>query len=311
LFSQVFGTYSRAYVEDVVAVLDKERVTHVVAFYGTGPIADIVAIKKARPKIKVVLNMLCHPQALSPAAIAWENWIVGRGVRYCDGLIYPSHSMETYCQRYILGKGGVPGLVWPPRLVRRFHAQNRLPACDNVPNLLFMGRVDWNSRGALESDNVGEFLKEMLARGVHVYHAYTPESDFRRQFPQHQHTFDYLPLERVTEYATQFDASLVMNNLGPRRRSDRFENTVPDRLVATVSAGVPVAIPSDGYIACKEYLKDYPAVLTFQSAGDLADQLRDRRRVGALREVAAVGGCQYEGERHVGRLLEFLQHVKR
>jgi hypothetical protein len=76
--------------------------------------------------------------------------------------------------------------------------------------------------------------------------------------------------------------------------------------VATVAAGIPVALPATGYRACEEYLRNYPAVMVFQSAGDLAAQLRDRDRVAALRQKAATSTEDYQAERHLTEFLQFL-----
>jgi hypothetical protein len=303
--SQVAGTVSRGYVESVVDVIDRQRLTHVVAFWGTGPIADILAIKKARPRVKVIWNVLCHPIALSSAGVTWQNWIAGRCVAACDGVIYPSEAMKSYFERDVSRAARTPSLVWAPRLLRRYFPRRRLAPCPDVPNLLFLGRVDWSSRLAQKSDDISGFLRELLRQGIHVYHASTPESDFRQEFPHHQHVFEYQPLEKITEFATQFDASLVINNL-ENSRNERFDLTVPDRLVATVAAGIPVALPATGYRACEEYLRNYPALMVFQSADDLAAQLRDRERVAALRQKAASNNEDYQAERYLTAFLQFL-----
>lgn len=304
--SQIIGTVRRDYVDSVIETIDDQRLTHIVAFWGTGPIADILAIKKARPKVKVIWNILCHPIALSGAGVTWQNWIAGRCASVCDGLIYPSEAMKQYFERNVLRPGRTHSLVWAPRLLNRYFPRQRLAPRATAPSLLFLGRVDWNSRLAQKSDDIGGFLRELLAEGIHVYHAATPESDFRREFPHYQHVFDYQPLEKITEFATQFDASLVINNLAGNSRNERFDVTVPDRLVATVAAGIPVALPAAGYTACQEYLRNYPAVMVFESAADLAAQLRDRERVATLRQKAAHSTDEFQAERHLSPFLRFL-----
>jgi hypothetical protein len=139
-----------------------------------------------------------------------------------------------------------------------------------------------------------------MDRGVHVHFHYSPDSISGHPYA---HMFRYMPLSAITAYATQFDASVVAYNTNACACADRFNTTIPDRLVASVSAGIPVAVPANGYHACREYLKNYRSVLYFRSAEELAASLADRAYVDELKEMAREDSRNYVGEMQVGPLL--------
>ena len=87
--------------------------------------------------------------------------------------------------------------------------------------------------------------------------------------------------------------------------------TVPDRLVASVTAGIPIALPAQGYGASREYLQEYGAVIPFASPAELACHLQDRRAMAHLRTAAQENSHKYVGEDHLGPLAGFLRQVAR
>ena len=308
LADQIGGTRHTGYADDLVALIDREDLACLIAYWGTGIVGDIIAIKRRRPRVKVILNLLCHPTGLSHAKVAAQNWHLRRSARWLDGIIVSSHAMQAYLQEHVLRGNSVPILIWPPYYSRQLFPVQRHEACPTAPNLLFLGRMDWQR--AQPSDNIGVFLDQLLENGVHVYHHHSP-AHAPGSVPPHacRHTFPYLSLAEAATYATQFDASLMLYNLRACRRTDRFDVTVPDRLVASVAAGVPVALPAQGYAACREYLKDYGAVIPFASAAELAQRLRDRASVAELRRLARHDSRKYVGERHLNSLLAFIHAI--
>jgi hypothetical protein len=308
VYSQRFGTTSKSYLDRLGGFLEEEGVNCIVAFWGTGPLADIIAIKKARPEIRILLNLLCHPLGLSPMAIAAQNYLLRNCSSYCDGLIVSSTAMCSYVRDKILGQRSVPILIWPPYLSQRFFPIQKDVSSQespHAPNVLFLGRVDWDNPTAQTSDNVASALQRLADLKVHVYHARVDSAAIPDQ--EYAHSFDYLPLKDLGPYATQFDASLVMYNLNQCKRPERFQVTVPDRLVASVAAGLPVALPSRGYDACREYLQEYGALISFESCDDLSLQLKDRSRLASLRRLAQERSQLYRGEEHIATLIDFLE----
>lgn len=92
-------------------------------------------------------------------------------------------------------------------------------------------------------------------------------------------------------------------------RADRFHLTVPDRLITSVAAGVPIALPKRGYSAAKSYLKDYPAVIEFESPSELAQTLVDRPRISGLRDAAWISRQRDAASQHGGDLQRFLERL--
>jgi len=298
---QVSGDAPSEYLSAVLRKLDEDQIDCIVGFWGTNVLGDLVAIKRARPRVRAYLNVLCHPTALSAMKIAAQNWLFRKHVRHCDGLLVSSRVMQSYLQENVLRGADVPCLVWPPYLAGAYHPLQRMPDCAQTPNVLFMGRMDW-WRGQ-PSDNVTSLLRKLMDCGTHVFHHASPRDITPHA---HRHTFDYKPLQEAVEYATQFDASLLAYNLAECERTDRFSVTIPDRLVASVAAGIPIALPDTGYEACREYLRDYEAVILFNSPESLAEQLRDRARLAELKILARRNSARYFAEQHLESLTQFI-----
>jgi len=302
---QLFGTSDREYTSHLCRAIDKGNIECVIAFWGIQPLCDVIALKRARPHVKVILNVLCHPLALSPFRVAIQNWLLRRSLEWLDGLIISSEAMAGYLRSHVPEVVQTPAFIWPPYLSVDFFPRRRLSPCKQKPNMVFLGRMDW--RHGQAADNMTAYLNELMDNGVHIY----CHGDDKASNRQYEHKFGYMKLSDATEYATQFDASLAAYNLSAIRSPERFSVTVPDRLVASVAAGIPIAIPANGYQACKEYLKAYRAVIEFKSASTLADALLDRPRMEALRTMGEQDSRHYVGERHISQLLAFAESLWR
>jgi hypothetical protein len=143
----------------------------------------------------------------------------------------------------------------------------------------------------------------VLATDIELHHVYSKETDDghskRRTFkPQSQS-------DLIARMATH-DASLIAYNTAACQRDDRFWLTVPDRLLSSVAAGVPVAVPRVGYTGLKQYLAHYPAMIEFDNAQHLHEQLADRGLIKRLREQAWRARQQYTAEQHAAPLTHFL-----
>jgi hypothetical protein len=265
-------------------------------------LGDLIAIKKRRPNVRIVLNVLCHPTGLTRRKVAIQNWYFRRSLKFLDAVIASSDVMKRYLERNVAR--GQQTAIWviPPYYSKVFHPHARKSQCEFVPNVLFLGRTDW--RRAQASDNVETFLDQLTREHVHVFHHRSPESDVVTPF---RHSFEYMSLREAETYATQFDVALIVYNLDACQRTDRFEVTVPDRLIASVTAGIPIAIPSAGYGASKEYLRDYGAVIEFETAADLAMQLKDSPKLRALKSLAAQNSQKYVAEYLIHGLIEAIR----
>jgi len=284
---------------DVLGAVDENRVDCILGYWGTAVLGDLIAVKRQRPNVRTVLNVLCHPTGLTRLKVALQNWYFRRSLKFLDAIVASSGVMKAYLEKRVCHGRRPPILISPPCYAQAFRPRERKSDCELVPNVLFLGRTDW--RRAQASDNVETFLDQLAREQVHVFHHRSPESD---AVSPYRHSFEYMSLRDAETYATQFDAALIVYNLGSCERTDRFEVTVPDRLIASVTAGIPIAIPARGYEACKEYLKDYQAVIEFDSASDLAAKLRDRQSLHALKSLALQNSGNYLGEPRVAQLLK-------
>jgi hypothetical protein len=151
-------------------------------------------------------------------------------------------------------------------------------------------------------------LRALLEAGVEVHHGYSAETADSHPLRK---AFAPRPLKELIATMSSFDASLIAYNTDVCKRAERFELTVPDRLISSVAAGVPIAIPATGYAASKSYLRDYPAVFEFKSAADLAAQLADRERVAQARARAWDARVNFVASRHSETLKQFVFRMLR
>ncbi|ADV83414.1 hypothetical protein [Terriglobus saanensis] len=303
--AQFFGTNDERYLEETLRILDEAHITHVLAFWGTRPLADIKALKRRRPHLKFILNVLCHPIGLTPLTVKLQHLVMGSAMKSLDGLVVSSAYMQKYFEQNVPGTAKVPTLVLPPCWSEEYARKVPVEPSDARPNVVFLGRTDWSS--GQPSDNVSVSLRTLMQQGIDVHYNRSPESETSEE---HACPFDGMDIDKLTNFAARFDASLIVYELGNVQRRDRFDVTVPDRLITSVAAGIPVALPAEGYSACKEYLRQYGAVIEYRSMAHLAEQLRDRTMVEGLRKTAFEKAKEYRAEKLLPRLTSFLNELR-
>lgn len=306
LRDQLWGTSDPDYLQSVLSVIDETQSKIVIGYWGTLPLPDLLAIKKARPNVKVVLLLLCYPLALTTGGIRRQDFYLRRAARFLDGIVFPSELTEGYVRGRVFRHGVPPSVVIPPCWPRSFQATHELRPTAAESSLIFAGRTDLSSRTVTAADDVRPLMQGILDSGVHLHHAWSPETDDGH--PRRQ-PFQPLPMLDLIDRIGDFDASLMAYNTQACARDDRFWLTIPDRLVTSVAAGAPIAIPRHGYAAVKSYLADYPAVVEFETASDLAAALADRSQIARLREAAWNSRGNYDATRHGPTLARFLDRL--
>jgi len=299
---QLFGTSGEAFLTRMKQYLADYDPDVIIAYWGTNIISDAIAIKKYSPRTKILLNVLCCPLGLSSISVELQNLYMRYGTRYFDGFIYSSRLMQDYFEKNILRGRPKPSATIPPVLSKEEVPAGYLPACANFPNIVFLGRPDWWA--GQSTDNLDLQLSDLASKGIHVYHA--GQRDQKTQASSHRHLYPSMDLRKLAVYVTQFEASLVMYNLDACQRDDRFKVTIPDRLIASVTFGLPIAIPRKGYDACKDFLRQYEAVIEFDSFDELKAQLSDREKVEALKARARENSTLYSVEAYTHQWMDFL-----
>lgn len=297
----LWGTQDPEYLAEALRVLDEKDIRWVVAYWGTRPLSDIKALKKARPQIKFVLNLLCHPLAITPLRVKAQHFFLNVAMRSLDGLIVTSDVMRRYLLKNTANAKCLPTLLLKPTWPAEFGSAEPMPATSERPNALFMGRMDW--KAGHKSDNVTERLRELMRQGIDVHFTRTPGDEIE---DEHACPFDGRTLVDLVAFAAGFDVSLIEYNIDDAQVKDRFEVTVPDRVITSVFVGIPVAIPKQGFAASKEYLGAYGAVIEYASMAELAAKLKNRPFVDELRKLARTRALLYRAEADLPSLLEFL-----
>lgn len=302
----LFGTRDRSYLDYVLSMLDRTQSKLLIAYWGTLPLSDVVAIKRARPGLKIVALMLCFPLSLEPAGILRQKLALRQAMPSLDGLICPTSEMADYLGKLVAPRQAPLIGVVPPCWPRSMQPVERQPALGDHPNLIYVGRTDLSGATAHKADDIRPLMHEILDTGIELHHGQSPETDDGRS---NRKPFPPLSNTELMHSMCRYDASLIAYNTDACRRTDRFDLTVPDRLLSSVAAGVPIAIPRKGYAASKTYLRDYAAVIEFDTAGDLRSQLDDRKLIHELRERAWDARHRYVAENHAAELTRFLARV--
>jgi hypothetical protein len=303
---QFGGTTHQEYLSYIDETLDASKAQVLIAYWGTIPLGDLVAIKKRRPCLKIVLMILCYPLAVSRIGIVRQNIYMNNALKFVDGVIFPTTEMEAYFRDRFFRRRSPQSVVVSPCWPVAFQSEKRPEAIGDIPNLIYTGRTDLSGKTIHPGDDIRMLMQEILDSGIELHHVYSPETNDEQP---RRRTFRPLPLLKLIEFMGRFDASLVAYNTSACPRDDRFQFTVPDRLITSVCAGVPVAIPKQGYAGAKSYLKDYPAVIEFESPSFLAKALADRDRITKLKDEAWGARHRYNSKRHGPVLTAFLQRI--
>jgi len=308
-FDQLTHTHDRDFLDKTLRHLDENHTDLLIAYWGTGPLADIVAIKRLRPQIKVVLLVICFPLALDEWGLKRQHWLMRHAVTSLNGIVYPNAVMQEYFHRRVLGKHckHLKDVILKPCWPSSYQAVavRSEPALDR-PNLIYVGRTDLSHRTIHAADDLRPLMAEILDNHIELHHVRSPETSDGHPW---RRPFEPLNQTGLIAKMTAHDASLIAYNSAACRRTERLELTVPDRLLTSVAAGVPIAIPSKGYSGSKQYLADYPAVLQFDSVADLRLQLTDRENIRALHQTALQARKLYTAEAHGDVLAQFLASI--
>ncbi|WP_442505074.1 hypothetical protein SH528x_003845 [Novipirellula sp. SH528] len=295
------GTAHRAYLKDALGAIDSNDVDVLVAYWATNPLADAIAIKRERPRTAVVANVLCHPKGFTGRSMVLADQLFRRAAAKLDGFIFPTHQMKYYFERRIFRGIQVHSTVIPPCWSGTMSPSIDIKCDYSTPSILHMGRTELKTHSRSEN-----LLDQLMNCGINVH--YCPADPKAKQHP-HQHYFARRSLPELIKFATQFPATLGGFITPSLASSRQVHLSVPDRLISSVASGVPVALPFDGYEAYKEYLHQYEAVIRFDSAEVLANQLRNPDSLRKLKELSQNTRSHYRIEAHAEQYLQFFTTV--
>lgn len=285
MFDRMTRTRHRGYLAQLLQAIDRDRLDLVIGYWGTEPLSDLVAIRRLRPHVKLVLMVLCYPVGLTAASVRRQCWMMRRAGAAADGIMFPNAAMQRYFSDRVLGPGMPRSAVIPPCWPERFQSsQPGAPVgCATAPAVIFTGRTDLSHHTIHPGDDLRPLMQSLLDAGIELHHVHSKETD-----DGHPRRRVFQPLKQADLIVKMsgYDASLIAYNTDACQRDERFHLTVPDRLISSVAAGVPIAIPKRGYEGAKQYLADHGAVFEFEDAADLRRQLSDRSHVQAYRDRA-------------------------
>jgi antitoxin (DNA-binding transcriptional repressor) of toxin-antitoxin stability system len=303
---QLTHTRDKDFLDKTCRHLDEHGTNVIIAYWGTRPLADIVAIKRLRPHVKIVLMVLCFPLALENRGLRRQHWLMRHAAPYLDGVLYANDLMQQYFQSQVFGKKGrhLQQLILKPCWPLSYQdVEEPTTRASHRPNLIYVGRTDLSHHTVHAADDLRPLMAEILENQIELHHVRSPETTDGNPY---RRPFEPLKQAGLIAKMASHDASLIAYNAAACQRTERLELTVPDRLLTSVAAGVPIAIPSHGYTGAKQYLVDYPAVLEFDSVPELKRQLSDRPRIEAMHHAALNARKMYTAEAQGPALADFL-----
>ena len=305
---RLVGTFDPTYLRELDEAVAREGSDTVIAYWGTEPLADLLAIRRRLPHVRLVLMVLCFPVALNEAGVRRQSWMMRRIMRVLDGVIFPNEAMRDHFHRAGLLPSAVQVQILPPCWTGAFQSTAAQPPGLSRANVIFTGRTDLSSATVHAADDLRPLMAQLLDAGIELHHVHSRETD-----DGHPLRKPFRPMRQSELIATmaRHDASLIAYNTQACERDDRFKLTVPDRLISTVAAGVPVAIPEQGYDGAKQYLQGHGGVLVFRDATHLRRLLDDRVRVEEARARAWAQRGQYAAELHAQSLCDFVSSLPR
>lgn len=301
---QLSRTRNPEYLAHLVQQVDALQPDVVIAYWGTNPLPDVAALRRLRPRVKLVLMVLCYPQALTDAGVFRQHWMMRRAAKHLDGLMFPNQEMADYFSSTVL-PGKMPTFaVIPPCWPASFQSDVQAAPVSDRANLIFIGRTDLSHHTVHVADDLRPLMRSVVEAGIELHHRQSTETDDGHPLRK---PFQPMGQSELIRKVSGHDACLIAYNTAACARDERFRFTVPDRLITTVAAGVPIAIPSEGYEGSKSYLENYPAVIEFESPQALARQLADRPKMAVLRAAAWQARERYCAEAQGPLLQTFLE----
>ena len=303
---QLSRTRNPEYLNHLVTQVDALQPDLIIAYWGTNPLPDVAALRRLRPSVKLILMVLCYPQSLTSPGVFRQHWMMRRAAKFLDGLIFPNREMADYFSSEVLKAHMPPFQVIPPCWPASFQSTAQAALVSDRANLIFIGRTDLSHHTVHAADDLRPLMRAVVESGIELHHRQSAETDDGHPL---RRPFQPLGQSALIQKVSGYDACLIAYNTVACARDERFRFTVPDRLITSVAAGVPIAIPSSGYEGSKSYLENYPAMIEFESVNSLARQLADRPQMRKLREAAWQARENYTAQAQGARLQAFLESI--
>jgi hypothetical protein len=238
---------------------------------------------------------------------------------------------------------GADGQIFSSEEMRDWYATVVPGVLDRGPTMVLDGDLpkrDWfdAQRSPLLSDADGEIhtvvpgrpiglhpetVAELAAEGVHL-HFY---GDFtqgqwvkwiertRELAPDHLHLHSNVDQEQWIQEFSRYDAGWLhgfrSRNGGDIRRADWDDLNLPARMTTLAVAGLPmIQYDNAGHrVAMQSIVRDRGLGVFYKDIPDLGNQLRDRRRLAAIRENVWAQRDDFTFDAHADRLIAFFREV--
>ena len=296
------------------SVLSQYDIDLVIALWSTGVVPEMWACQTLAVKAPIVFRVHMFPAAITPLLLKLEQAYCTIPIANLDAIVYTTVSMRDYMKAHF-GRRGTPEkeLVMPDYQSKRYFYTRRPPLLseeDREPHIVFLGTTESQSH-----NNINSLLRQLVDEGIHVHVLKSPRAEAISS--PYLHRFSRYPLLvppegslTLGDFITQFDACLVASNLEKVIRS-RFDNTIPNRLVAALTGAIPIAIPKGILRGSVEFALRHGIGFTFDDPADLKGKLLDKTYMRDLRDRVIEHAPQLHAENRFPELEDFLYSVVR
>jgi hypothetical protein len=235
-----------------------------------------------------------------------------------DGIIHTSPEMRDWCASAIPGSGGLLTHVLDGDLPKREWFGDERVA--------LLSERDREIHTVVPGRPIGlhpERVVELADHGVHLHfygdfthgqwQAWIDET--RGLAPRHLHLHAHVGQEDWVREFSQYDAgwlhTFASRNRGDIRRADWDDLNYPARLTTLLAAGVPVIQRDNAgaVVATQTLVRNRELGVFYRDIADLADQLRDRKLMGRLRDSVWRQRLDFTFDAHADDLVAFFRTV--
>jgi hypothetical protein len=272
---------------------------------------EIKAIQEENANIPIILSIQTYP--FRGTTVVGNNYEENKEIKKIfenlDGRIHCSKTMHEFMHNnFDLYKHG-SDLITMGYFRERYFYKNRLQLLsekDREPHLIFIGNTQFSQR---IMDDVRQQIYDITQKGIHVHFSSTydriKDSPYIHMFQPFSH--QQLLNGEFATYMTQFDACIVLYNID--RQYFRFNNSLPERFLFALNAGIPIVVPKKYFGSCEEIINNYQIGFSYGSLVELKEQLAIKEIMDEYRDNAIQAASKLTFENNFYILDKFIKDI--
>jgi len=276
--------------------------------WGSGSLPEFGLLRKF--SVPTVYEFLTYPNNRFSFAVRIENLLNRSVIESLSGKVLATWRMLNYMRKEFDIRCG-KNIVFAECYPSKFFYQKRLPllsGCDDQPHLIFIG---------MNAYEIMPQIEEIIRRQVHVHflqHKRHKQKLRMLKFRDFTHTFEYFDYSKLSSgefatFMTQFDGCLITYDFSKAPILDRFYNSIPNRFSISLTAGIPIVMPSGYLKGCEEIVNRHQIGFTYTDYDDLGDKLYNKELMDYYRRNAVLESKKFTLENNFQKFDNFLRQI--